>query len=511
MLFLPRFRLTIACLLAMLAFAAPVLARADTYHMLVGSETRSFDHPPLVMHSSKGWITGQAVGLIERDRRFTPEELLSGGTVSYVSLTAAEREGYRLSYNPLNNLLQLAGRVERLDYDPGRGDLRVGALTPITLTGRQKPDDRTLIELTVEGGWIGEIPARDYPGDPLAKRISFKGQPELGRSFIFVRQPQRIGFAISEDTLAATASRQPGQMYLVRFGNFVELTALRKSASGEMAITLELGSKVEPRAQLLSGPTRLVVDFPGAKLDGGPRNYRPQGTASSVRLEAGPTGARLVVGMPSRLDWRILSSNGGARQQLQLLPFASAGGNPRAGRAILIDAGHGGSDSGAVAVDPGGTYEKELTSAISARLKGELQRLGYTVLETRPGDKFVSLGQRGDYANLLLPWLFVSVHCNSFKPELEGVITFIHNDAGAESRRAAQLVQQEFVAATGAVDKGVREEDFFVLRETVMPSILVECGFMSHTEECGRLCDPAYQQKIAEGIARGIDRYVLGK
>jgi N-acetylmuramoyl-L-alanine amidase len=241
-------------------------------------------------------------------------------------------------------------------------------------------------------------------------------------------------------------------------------------------------------------------------MNGGARSYKPQGRATSVRLEQGPTGVRLTIGMSSRLDWRILRSDGGAKQQIQLLPY---GASKRAGRAILVDAGHGGSDTGAIGA-VGGVYEKELNSEISSRLVAELQRLGYTVLQTRPDDRFVSLGTRGDYANLLLPWLFVSVHCNSYYPDHQGVITFVHPDAGEESRSAAALVHEEFLAATGAESKGVREEDYFVLRETVIPSILIECGFMTHTEECGKLCDPAYQQKIAEGIAKGIDRFVLG-
>jgi N-acetylmuramoyl-L-alanine amidase len=494
----------------------PAVARADAYAMLVGSEVRSFDHPPLVRQGGKQWVSGVAVGLGERDPRFTAVELLSGGSARYVALSAAQREGYRLNYSALRNMLQLSGRIDGLNYDSSRGRLTLRALTPVTVSGRQKPEDHTLVELTVEGGWLPDTEPRDYPGDALVTRLSFKSQPELGRTFIFARQPTRIGFTVSTDTVVAAASRPndggklpPPPSVEVLFGNYAALTDLRKSASGEVAVTLQLGSKAEPSAQLLSGPTRLVVDFPGSKIDGAARSYKPQGRATSVRLEQGPTGARLTLGLSSRLDWRILASDGGAQQQVQLLPYASGSGDKRAGRAILLDSGHGGSDVGAIGV-VGGVYEKTLNDEITARLDAELRRLGYTVLHTRTQDKFVSLGTRGDYANLLLPWLLVSIHCNKIAADIEGVITFVHPDAGGESRRAAALVHEEFLSSTGANDKRVREEDFFVLRETVIPSLLIECGFMSHTEECGKLCDPSYQQKIAEGIAKGIDRFVLG-
>lgn len=484
----------------------PAAARADSYFMMVGSQVRSLDHPPLVRQAGKQWVSGAAVGLSDRDKRFSAVEMLSGGNAKYVALKAAEREGYRLNYNVLHNMLQLCGRIERADYDPARGRLQLRAITPIEVSGREKPDDTTLVELTVEGGWLPETAPRDYPGDPLVTRLSYKSQPDLGRTFVFARQPRRIGFTVAKDAASKSTQQAVANSAAVLFGNFAELTDLRKSASGELAVTLKLGSKAEANAQLLSSPTRLVVDFAGSKVDGAARSYKPQGRATSVRLEQGPTGARLTIGMSSRLDWRILRSDGGAKQQIQLLPY---GGNKRAGRALLIDAGHGGRDEGATGVT-GGVKEKDLNSEISARLVAELEHLGYTVLQTRPDDRFVSLGTRGDYANLLLPWLFVSIHCNSYYPDHQGVITFVHPNAGEESRRAAALVHEEFLAATGAASKGVREEDYFVLRETVIPSILIECGFMTHSEECGKLCDPAYQQKIAEGIAKGIDRFVLG-
>jgi N-acetylmuramoyl-L-alanine amidase len=489
--------LLLACVLALLT---PVLARAETYFMLVGSEARSFDQPPLVRKDRRDYVIGAAVGLRERDPRFAAGDLLAGGTATYVKLTAAEAEGYRLSFNPLHNLLQLSGKVERLDFNANTGVLELRAATPIAVRGAQDPDDQSLVTLTIEGGYIADETPRDFPAAKLVTRLSFKAQPELGRSFIYARQPGRVGFALSGS----------GSEAAVHFGNFVSIADVRKSASGELAVTLQAGSKVTPRTQLLDSPPRLVVDLPGAKVLGQGQSYKGQGKAASVQLKAGADGARLTIALSARLDFRVLGSDGGARQQVQLLPYSAGAASRRAGRAIVIDRGHGGSDVGAIGVK-GGIYEKTLNDQISKRLAAELKRLGYTVLETRTDDRWVSLGARADYANLLLPWLFVSVHCNSFDPAHQGVIVFVHPEASQASRQAARLVHDEFVAATQAPTKGVRDSDYFVLRETVMPSILVECGFMSNAEECGRLCDPAYQQKMAVGMARGIDRFVTGQ
>jgi N-acetylmuramoyl-L-alanine amidase len=178
-------------------------------------------------------------------------------------------------------------------------------------------------------------------------------------------------------------------------------------------------------------------------------------------------------------------------------------------RVIMIDAGHGGSDPGASGVIPG-THEKNLVLSMCMMLQEELEQMGYTVLQTRTSDRFVSLGARTDYANEVLPYIFVSLHCNSFTdPAMEGLLTFIHPAASQDSRRLAALVESEAALASGAVEKGVREANFFVLRETVMPSILIEAGFLTHRDECGRLCDPKYQGSMMRGVAKGIDRFIL--
>ena len=121
---------------------------------------------------------------------------------------------------------------------------------------------------------------------------------------------------------------------------------------------------------------------------------------------------------------------------------------------------------------------------------------------TRDEDVFLSLSERAEFANREKADLFVSIHSNSLEDtSFQGIMTFYWS---SQSQNAAQAVQAAVLSATGAVDRNVRTEEYVVLRETEMPSVLIEMGFMTCPDELERLTDPAYQKLLAQGIARGI-------
>jgi len=167
---------------------------------------------------------------------------------------------------------------------------------------------------------------------------------------------------------------------------------------------------------------------------------------------------RVVLDLTERADYRLLSTDDGARYYIQLLPPVSllaTAGELRQGRVIMVDPGHGGSDPGAEGV-LAGVWEAPVNLEISFYLVDALKDMGYGVLLTRDRDRFVSLGARADYANQVLPYLFVSVHTNSLDdPDYQGIMTF-HHPASQRGPRLAALIQEELLKATGAVDKRVR-------------------------------------------------------
>lgn len=216
-------------------------------------------------------------------------------------------------------------------------------------------------------------------------------------------------------------------------------------------------------------------------------------------------------------------------------------------RRVVVDAGHGGRDTGAIG--PKGTREKDVALAIAKKVAARLKSLGFQVVMTRSRDVFVPLDERARIANEARADLFVSIHCNAArKRSLHGVETWTLNvssdryatrlaafenaeadrtvsdlrliladlatkaNAG-DARDLAQSVQSSLVrtlrSRVGPVrDHGVKQALFYVLLGTHMPSILVETGFISNPAEEARLKSARFQDGTAEAVARGVKEFV---
>lgn len=174
---------------------------------------------------------------------------------------------------------------------------------------------------------------------------------------------------------------------------------------------------------------------------------------------------------------------------------------------IVIDAGHGGKDPGAVGQK--GTKEKDITLKIAVTVASLLQQADIATKLTRTSDVFVELGDRAKIANSFGANLFVSIHCNSATDRsANGIETYCY-EFGGEGEKLARIVQQELVAATGLKSRAdVKAANFAVLRETAMPAILVELCFISNPAEEALLNNPSFQTKCAKAIVDGILKYL---
>jgi len=183
-------------------------------------------------------------------------------------------------------------------------------------------------------------------------------------------------------------------------------------------------------------------------------------------------------------------------------------GNVTSGRQlVVIDPGHGGPDVGATR---NGVYEKDIVLVISKQLGRILQQMGYSVVYTRTEDIDLDLEPRVQIAEKSKASVFVSVHVNSFDAnasQVSGIETYYAPGASL-GKNLAELVHEQILASTGANDRGVRSARFYVIRNTSMPAILVETGYITNPSEAARLVNPSYQDRMAEAIAKGVDQFL---
>lgn len=180
---------------------------------------------------------------------------------------------------------------------------------------------------------------------------------------------------------------------------------------------------------------------------------------------------------------------------------------PNEQRLIVLDPGHGGEDEGGSIQ---GVLEKDLNLQIAQKVKDQLEEMGYRVEMTRDTDISLRLEERTAIANNAKADMFISIHQNtSDAAEAEGIETWYCAELRENrntAKRMAALIHKYIIQKTEARDRGLREsQELYVIRETQMPSCLIETGFLTNTAECRSLCTEDYQEQLAEGIARGID------
>lgn len=183
-------------------------------------------------------------------------------------------------------------------------------------------------------------------------------------------------------------------------------------------------------------------------------------------------------------------------------------------KVIGIDPGHGGWDPGAIG--PTGLLEKDVALSISLKVAEILRNNGQKVILTRVRDKAVAsvrdvrqeLLARTYFLNAEKVDYVISIHINSSLNKSANYVSTFIQGRGGEAEKLADVVQTKLVQATGWPDGGVRVKNLHMTRETKMPAILCECGFISNPEQERQLRQPETQKKIAQAIADGVLAYL---
>jgi N-acetylmuramoyl-L-alanine amidase len=232
-------------------------------------------------------------------------------------------------------------------------------------------------------------------------------------------------------------------------------------------------------------------------------------------------------------------------QSMQVQDMSSAKMPAAQQKVVVIDVGHGAHDPGAVSAY---VQEKDVVLAVAQKLQAYLQAQGIQVIMTRSDDTFLELSERAAFATPDIN-MFVSIHANAATASASGIETWVfgqslepgnlaraieENGGGAEGEALTQeaqyvaqgitgdiyresqlqysldlatVVQSKMIAATGAKDRGVKQAEYYVIRNARSPAILVEAGFVSNAEEGSKLATNAYQDTLARAIADGIVQF----
>jgi N-acetylmuramoyl-L-alanine amidase len=223
------------------------------------------------------------------------------------------------------------------------------------------------------------------------------------------------------------------------------------------------------------------------------RYYVPAGTTTYA-----PATARTTTSAPATTTSR--TTYAAAPTTTTRTTTTNVSSQNRPSTTVVIDPGHGGFDRGGISGQR--VSEKMMNLDVALRLRSILQAYGYRVVMTRDTDVFIPLGTRVAMGNSYRDGIFVCIHFNAApRGSASGVETYFYTQ---QSLPLASAIHYYVAGGAPTQNRGVRRRGFFVLRRTIIPSVLVECGFLTNPTEAQYVQSAGYRQKLAEEIARGI-------
>jgi len=397
---------------------------------------------------------------------------------------------YQVTHNEAGTeiYLDLQYRVQGVAYDKARGAVVISTTGPVRYEVLELDQpDRLVIDIKDSRLAPGVTPRLEV-GEKLVQRVrvsQFQLDPDVVR--VVVDLTRRAGYSLDvrEEELA------------VHFKPRLEQLTWEKQA-GSTRVRLVSDREVNYKVEY-TGPYRLTVDIPSAASGLNGDTYQVgDGVIDRILVNRDTEQDRLqvILELPYHLGHRVLT--GAGKGELVLEVDAS----PLYRRKVVVDPGHGGADPGAHS--DRGTLEKDINLDVALVLKQLLLDAGAIPILTRETDTGVPLYDRPALANEQKADLYVSIHSNSFTDATKFGTETYYYVTNAESKRLAELIHQEVVTGLGTADRGVRMANFVVLRESTMPSVLVELAFLSHPGDEVLLRDPLKRRNAAQAILKGL-------
>lgn len=288
-------------------------------------------------------------------------------------------------------------------------------------------------------------------------------------------------------------------------------------------LVVSLDHEATPMISTLKNPDRIVLDFPSTQYDNtaqplpdgamGKLDVADSPNITEIRyslFKNDPAQVRIVIELNhvSSVSYSQQSLGGNFILDLSLVDDPTLASPVTEGKKIVvIDPGHGGSDPGTTSITK--KYEKYYNLALALKVQAALQKEpGIEVIMTRETDVYPTRSERVKLANDLNADIFISIHGNSAtaSPQASGTETFYYQRAS--SKELATIVHKHLVGAMGLKDRGVSNASFQVIRETTMPAILLETGFLSNKTDEEAMSSESIQNKAAQAIVDGIKEYL---
>lgn len=381
-------------------------------------------------------------------------------------------------------------------------------------------DETIMLTINSRTVYIGTNSVSISPADPAPKIINDK-------TMIPVRLvAEGFGFEVEWVNETRTVRITSPEAETVRLTNVAF-----SSEDDTDVVFIALDEFVNPNIFRMQDPDRIVIDVYGTKSIIKDGSITAEGQAvKSVRYSQHPDRFRVVADLKADADYEVLKLKNGIEISIIRTGDYDFNEEPTEkpeedfieipeeemdipngdGRyVVVVDAGHGGNDPGAVypvGVKDPEVVEKELTLDIARRLRDNLEEAGIFVVMTRDYDVYPTLKERVELANNVDADLYISVHINAMdnKDEIDGAQVYYHRDSYF-GKKLAKLVHNNILNYTNLSDKKIQDgSSFYVLKHTKMPAILAECGFITNEGDRKYMSTKKGRQAIADAISDGV-------
>jgi N-acetylmuramoyl-L-alanine amidase len=351
-----------------------------------------------------------------------------------------------------------------------------------------------------EAAWAGKLTYWKF--DKVHGRIEFITDEGVQPQATLLSNPARVVLDLPNTSVQKSKRRKKIRVtkYIqeVRVGQFdrdttrfvIELSPQFTLRAGDVKIRnlspnrwfLQLPNFLPRNSVPPQGPDAIAIDVPGIQLPS-------------------PTPASLPDSRPDSWPNSRPDSPSDSTPDSPAIPVR------RGAAVVVIDPGHGGGDPGAVGID--GLQEKVVVLSVGAQVAEQLRRQGINAVLTRSNDREIDLAPRVATAERVNADIFVSIHANSIslsRPDISGIESYYY--ASSKGYRLARSIHNRILSNINSPDRGIRQARFYVVRRTSMPSVLIEIGFVTGSQDAARLSSASQRTKLAEAIVQGILDYL---